>query len=304
MDVKKKAYLMTRLDWRLRRAFPGDSNSSTKKILISEFFDKNFLSFLAYLFFLFCRPFFKCSWKMISWWYFGGFLRSLIFLGDPELWKMLLSYFDDDEKTLGPRLPLPPSDSSTLPSIGNISEGSRVWLLWRPLRGGIFCGPRPGEAAAARGLRFFLFFDVWLHPREQRVAGILADPANKESFALISKQLKRYCKRASTRALFQQVDFDSLNYGELVKSIWKDTFSIQYQEELRVWGIFRILKRTFPIFEIRSFRPDERLASTRKQILFYSRFLFQWFPFFALESTRGKEWLERQPKDEGAGQRR
>ena len=42
-----------------------------------------------------------------------------------------------------------------------------------------------------------------------------------------------YCKQASTRALFPEMDFDSLNYGELVKSMLKDTpFSIQYQEDL------------------------------------------------------------------------
>lgn len=74
---------------------------------------------------------------------------------------------------------------------------------------------RQQEASASSFSSMFDYTPI----REQRVAGILADPANKESFALLSKQLKRYCKRASTRALFQQVDFDSLNSGELVKSL-------------------------------------------------------------------------------------
>lgn len=86
------------------------------------------------LFQMFLKNSFRCLFSRLGLgWYFGGFIISLIFLGDPELWKMLLSYFDDDDKTLGPRLPLPPSDSSTLPSIGNISEGSWIgecgWLL-------------------------------------------------------------------------------------------------------------------------------------------------------------------------------
>jgi hypothetical protein len=43
--------------------------------------------------------------------------------------------------------------------------------------------------------------------REQRVAGILADPANRNELLFIEQEFTKYCKQASTRALFPEMDF-------------------------------------------------------------------------------------------------